>query len=151
MICIIHQVIKSPWIRCGKGDWFCSRAEFSQPDLAVPGSSRWRAGPAAPGPLCLALRSHCKTALALSMLHVSYTARTCVQKMDPVIIISAIFSSHRWFAQFVTFKPLWMVVTCRNQVIITKPGHKYIYVGVGEKRWRGWMHFFLASWKLKGP
>lgn len=41
-----------------------------------------------------------------------------------------------------TFKPLGMVMTCGNQVIITKPGHKYINTYMWE--WGG-LDAFLFS------
>lgn len=74
---------------------------------------------------------------ALAVLRVSYKARTSATKDGPCYNYKTIFSSHLRFAHFVTFKPLWMMMTCRNQVIITKPGHKYVYVGVGGEVWKG--------------
>lgn len=75
----------------------------------------------------------------------------CFKRWTLFIIICTILPCQWRIAPFVTLKPLWMVMGLRNQVIIAKPGythtHKYLLVGVE----RGWLHFFLTSWKLKGP
>lgn len=135
-----YPVIKCPWTKYKTGDLCCIRTQFRQ---FLPGFVSRCLGSRTPSvqPADGELDQLLQTLLAwlclpgtlwLPKSSCTFRASYFLQSKN-LCFKRSIFFSQLWCAQFVTFKPLWMVMTCRNQVIITKPGHKYIYVGVGER------------------